>query len=351
MIKPKIPFIDLRGKTPIELLRAYPDKAKELVVAARKSYGVLSDIASGIVLPFIDTRSHNWLKNTANPYLHEIETFDSILETRGVFSLNLAYEWGCTSGAFHNSDTDTVGMMRILDWPFPKLGKHLVVTLQSGKAGDFYNVTWPGISGVFNAMAPSRFSSALNLAPMRRHGRGLIFDWLKNRKVMHKQTGLPPAHLLRQVFEQAADYSQAKDMLSKTPVAVPAIFVLAGLGYSEGCIIERLEDSFNIREIGVGQQVAASNQFADNWAKDMKPRPFLDSEGRFKQGCALQSHEIMQDNFSWLTPPMLNKFTRLCMIADAATKRLSVQGFEGIVPATELFNLPNAVSNPDIDLT
>ncbi len=345
MIKTTIPFIDLRGKTPIDLLRAYPDTAKTLVFAARKSYGYFSHLASGLILPFADKKSHAWLTGTRNPFLHEIESFDSILGIRGIYSLNLSYEWGCTSGAYSNDEN--VSLMRVLDWPFPKLGKHVMVVLQEGKAGDFYNVTWPGISGIFNAMAPGRFSAALNLAPMRRYSRNMIADWFKNRKEAQSQTGLPPAHLLRQVFEQAADYNSAKEMLAKTPIAVPAIFILTGLKYSEGCVIERTEDSAEIREIGADQQVVASNQFQNEMEKDKKPykfraRPFFNSEGRWQQANRLQGHEI-NSNFSWLTAPILNPFTRLCLIADAATGKLSVQGFEGITAVTEIFNLPDKI--------
>lgn len=338
MLKTTIPLIDLRGKTLIDLLRAYPDSAKTLITSARKSYGILSNVASGIILPFIDKKSHKWLKNTNNPFLHEIETFDSILGARGVYSLNLSYEWGCTSGAYSNNDS--VIMMRVLDWPFPKLGKNILVVLQNGKAGDFYNITWPGISGVFNAVAPSRFCAALNLAPMHRHSKFFIFDWLKNRKIMHKQTGLPPAHLLRQVFEKAQDYKTAKEMLVKTPLAVPAIFILTGLNAGEGCIIERLENEAKVREIGADQQVVASNQFQSSLSKGTKARPFFNSQGRWQQGCSLQAHELTENNFAWLRPPMLNPFTRLCMISDAATGMLSVQGFEGVNTATEIFTLP-----------
>ncbi len=340
MLKTTIPFIDLRGKTPIDLLRTYPDSAKTLVVAARKSYGYFSHIVSGLILPFIDSKSHAWLKRTNNPFLHEIETFDSILGVRGIYSLNLSYEWGCTSGAYRNDEN--VVMMRVLDWPFPKLGKHVMVVLQSGEAGDFYNVTWPGVSGVFNAMAPARFSAALNLAPMRRHSKNIITDWFRNRKIAQSQKGIPPAHLLRQVFEKAGDYNTAKEMLTKTPIAVPAIFILTGLEYGEGCVIERAENSAQIREIGADPQVVASNQFQTSLSKGTKPRPFFNSNGRWLQGCRLQGHEVVQHSFSWLCAPMLNPFTRLCMVADAATGKLTVQGFEGITAATEIFNLPKA---------
>ncbi len=101
-------------------------------------------------------------------------------------------------------------LLRVLDWPFPALGKQVMVVLQKGKAGDFYNITWPGVSGVYTAMAPGRFAAALNQAPMRMHGLGYAGDWLKNRLMAGRETGLPPAHLLRQVFEQADSYETAK---------------------------------------------------------------------------------------------------------------------------------------------
>ncbi len=338
MIKNTIPFVDLRGKTPVDLLRSYPDSARTLVMAARKSLGLFSHAASAVALPFLEKRSHAWLRNSNNPFLHEIESFDAVLGMRGVYSLNLSYEWGCTSGAYR--DEEQVGLMRVLDWPFPKLGKHVMVVLQDGKAGEFYNVTWPGISGVFNAMAPLRFSAALNLAPMRRHGSNIVTDWFRNRRIIRNQKSLPPAHLLRQVFEHADDYNSAKEMLMKTPVAVPAIFILTGINFGEGCVIERTETNAAIREIAGGQQVAASNQFQTMLDKNMKPRPLFNSEGRWQQACSLQGHEIFSSGFSWLAPPILNPYTRLCMVADSASGKLMVQGFEGVTAATEIFNLP-----------
>jgi hypothetical protein len=65
---------------------------------------------------------------------------------------------------------------RLLDWGFPKLGENLVVAHQSGPAGDFHNITWPGIAGIYQAVARGRFAAAINQAPMRRHGPGLATD-------------------------------------------------------------------------------------------------------------------------------------------------------------------------------
>lgn len=263
MIKPSIPLVDLRGKTPIDLLRAYPDRAQGLIAASRRTFGVWSNMASSLALPLADRRSHRWLKATHNPYLYEIETFAGVLRTPGVYALNLSYEWGCTSGAYATGET--VSLLRVLDWPFPAMGKYVMVVRQEGKAGDFYNITWPALSGMFTGMAPGRFSAAINQAPMRRHGFGLPGDWLKNRHLAGKSQGLPPAHVLRQVFEQAANYNEARKMLMETPVAMPVIFILAGAAPGQGSVIERLEHSAQVHNLAAAQSVSASNHFHGKW--------------------------------------------------------------------------------------
>jgi len=341
MIKNTIQFIDLRGKTLIDLLRAYPDKAMEIINASKGMRGLASRIASKIALPYADKKSHKWLKFSYNPHLYEIESFAEILEVPGVFSLNVCYEWACTSGVYRTDET--VSLLRVMDWPLPSIGKHVCVALQSSKAGEFYNVTWPGLSGVFNAMAPGRFSAALNLAPMREHQVGKLGDWIINRAMVAKESGLPPSHLLRRVFEQATSYEAAKKMLMETPIAVPAIFTLSGVSQGEGCIIERLEKKAEVIELGAGQQLSTSNHFNTALAQEGKgwrPRE-IDSAGRHKQGCAIHGYDLEVNHFDWLRAPIINQNTRLAIIADAATRRLVIQGFEGMATITELFNLPD----------
>lgn len=340
MLKTSIPFVDLRGRTLIDLLRSYPDRAHALVGAARRTYGVFSNAASALVLPLADRRSHKWLKRSRNPYLYEIETFADILGIRGVYALNLSYEWGCTTGAYRTDENVT--MLRVLDWPFPALGNNLMVALQQAKAGEYYNLTWPAVAGVYTGMAPGRFSAALNLAPMRMHGKGYVGDWIKNRMMINKEQGLPPAHLLRQVFEQAKDFEAAKDMLTKTAVAAPVIFTLAGIKGGQGCVIERLENAAEVSELGAGRQVTASNHFNSAIAaqgQGWRPRE-QDSPGRHKQSCGIHGHDLSANHFDWLQAPMINQFTRLCCISNAATRRLVVQGYEGMAQVTEIFNLP-----------
>ena len=342
MLKNAIPFIDLRDKTLVDLLRMFPDKAQELIRAARRTYGLPSAIASAALMPLADKWSQAWLARTVNPYLHEIESMADVMECRGLYALNICFEWGCTSGLWRTENT--ISLLRVLDWPFPELGKHIVILHQKGKAGEFYNITWPGVTGVFTGMAPGRFTAAINQAPMKKHGRGFIGDWATNRKIAYESQGIPAAHLLRQVFETAESYAAAKEMLMKRPIAVPAIFVLGGTMPGEGCVIERLENAAAIFELSADHQVRTTNHFVssfDGEGKGWWPRE-IDSAGRYRHSGAIGGYELEQEHFNWLRSPIINANTRLCVIADATTRRLMVQGYEGSLPVTELFHMPAA---------
>ncbi len=45
------------------------------------------------------------------------------------------------------------------------------------------------------------------------------------------------------------------------------------------------------------------------------------------------------DDFSWVVPPIFNTATRVAVIANAATGKLLVQGWEAEGPATPVFTL------------
>lgn len=328
---PKIPFVDLRGYTPLELLFLFKRQAH---VLAQGAVEMLGGHAARLMASAADRASRRWLEKAKNPYFQEITLIADAMRTPGAFLLNTCMEWGCTSGAW-SSDKGPV-LRRALDWPFPRLGEFPVVAQFNGKLGDFFNVTWPGYSGVLQAMAPGRFAAAINLAPMRKRGAGFLGDWLGGRFKVSKNTALPPVHLLRRVFEVARDYVAAKSMLSMTPLAVPAIFTLTGTRTGEGCVIERTEDSFAIREMA-GGRVCASNQFQSplNAApRGWRPRP-IDSQGRYAMALAIASDA---KGFSWFTPPIANMNSRLALIANAATGELKVLGTAGHTPVTQMFD-------------
>jgi hypothetical protein len=222
-------------------------------------------------------------------------------------------------------------LRRVLDWPFPRLGESLVVARQD----QFFNIGWPGLSGLFQGLAPGRFAAAINQAPMRRHGHGFIGDWFTNRVAVKSNCGLPPAHLLRRVFEQADDYAAAKKLLCETPVAVPAIFLLAGVRDGEGCVIERTESQFAVRDMG-NEAVCAANHF-DSLSGGWRPRP-IDSASRAACARALTSASSL-DSFDWFSAPIANVNSRLVFNAVARAGRLALLGTRGAQPTTQLFRL------------
>ncbi len=325
---PTIPFVDLRGYTPLELLFLFRRQAHFL---AHDALAMLGGRAARLMASAADSASRRWLEKTNNPYLPEISLIAQSLHTPGTFLLNTCLEWGCTSGAWA-SDTGPL-LRRVLVWPFPRLGEFPVVAQYSGKLGDFLTITWPGFSGVLQAMAPGRFAAAINQAPMKKRGAGLVGDWLVGRFKVNANPALPPVHLLRHVFETARDYMAAKSMLTTTPIAVPAIFTLTGTRSGEACVIERTEDDYAVRELAAGR-VCTSNQFESRLNDSgWRPRP-IDSAGRYAQALAIPA---CAPGFSWFTPPIANRNSRLVLTANAASGALKVMGTFGQRPVTEIF--------------
>jgi len=326
-----IPCVDIRGRSPVDLLTAYAASAQALIAAAARTYGSAGQAASLAALPLGDRASLRWLQRNRNPYLAEMQAMAQVLGRSGVYFLNVCFEWGCTGGVWDTMEGPM--LRRVLDWPFPALGEHLVVAHQDGPAGEFLNATWPGVTGIFQAAAPGRFAAALNQAPSRRRGLGFAGDWLRSRLLTQRSTALPPAHLLRRVFETAPDYDAAKRLLCGTRLAVPAIFLLAGTRAGEGCIVERTEDDFVLRAMADGRACAA-NHFVDREA-GWRARP-IDSAGRLAAARALNADD---GDFAWFQPPIANANSRLAMTATPASGALALMGTEGTVPVTEPFRL------------
>jgi hypothetical protein len=278
--------------------------------------------------------SREWLIRTNNPYREEIRRCAEFLGGNGVYTFNLCFEWGCTSGVVIQDEGPLLA--RVLDWPFPHLGENVVAAHQRGDAGEFFNVTWPGISGMFQGMAPGRFAACLNQAPMQRHRLTYAGDWVKNRRQMFRASGLPPAHLLRCVFETARDYRAARDLLRLTPIALPAIYILAGKADGEGCVIERTEHAASIRPL-IHDRVVAANHFEAATRSDgggWRPRP-IDSIGRAR--CARQlAPDAFGDGFAWFRPPIANAHSRLIFVACAMTGEFQTFGVHGPKPVTQV---------------
>lgn len=329
-----LPLIPLETGNPVTLLQRHPEKARALAAAAANTLGLASRLAFAALARRTDQLSRDWLVRQDNPYLEEIDAMAGILRIPGVHALNVCFEWGCTSGIWPSADGPV--LRRAMDWPFPLLGETMVVLRQQGPAGEFFAITWPGIAGLFQGWAPGRFAIAINQAPMRRHNATLLGDWLINRIAVKKSTALPPAHLLRQVFERAPDYDTAKEILCATELAVPAIFALAGR--DTGCIIERSEHGCGVREL-TNTSVCVTNHFESALNKEGKgwrPRP-IDSAGRLACANGLCDTHFAAE-FGWFVPPIANANTRLAFNASARGP-LTLMGTYGAKPVTEIFRL------------
>lgn len=338
----KIPLMDVRNRSLVEVTKAHADKARDLIEKSKNAFGLASRLASGIALPLGDYFSRKWLDRTRNPYLAEIDEYAEILGMRGVYALNMCYEWGCTSGVYNVGGTPH--LLRVLDWPFPGLGENMVVALQNDSAGEFYNITWPGVSGVFQAMAPGRFAISLNQAPMRRYRSGIILDWVRNRFLINRETGLPPAHLLRRAFEICPNYADVVRFLSTEPVSIPVLYTIAGTDEGQGCVIERLEHESVIRDMNSSQYtnpcVCVANHFEsrlNGMGHGWLPRA-LKSNERSLAASRVNPDDI-HDDFSWFKAPIANDLSRLALHANPASGSFSLIGTNGTSPVTEVFKL------------
>ena len=320
----EIPEWDYRDGGLPAFVRDRRRAAAELMDAVLGGLG-LAGMALRPLLPLGDRIAARRLAAMDDPYREEILALPRLLGRPGAVAFSLSYEWGCTARVFENGGVPQ--LFRILDWPFHGLGARIEVVRLSGPAGDWVTATWPGVMGALHGAAPGRFAIALNQAPERQTGFGRAVDWLASKRRFLGQTGLPPQHLLRQVFEQAPDYRTARRMLAETPVAVPVIFILAGAKPGEACVIERVEtDAASPTE---GPPVAANHFTTTQGAGRWRSRG-QDSTGRHRAACALDAAPPVDR----LEAPILNPLTRLALTLDASG-RLSVAGYEGVTRVTQ----------------
>jgi hypothetical protein len=309
---PAIPLHHVAG--PGDLPRLEPERLAALIAAAERRYP-----RAGIALA--DRLSRRWLERTANPYLDEIAAVAATLGRPGAHFLNLSYEWACTCSVGPTADGRAARLTRVLDWPFEGLGTGLVAARQDSPAGPWVNLTWPGFTGCIQGHAPGRFAAAFNQAPLRRRSPSFVIDWTCDRYGLWRARALPPGHLLRQMFETAPDYAAAKAMLAETPLALPAIFSLAGVAPGEQAVIERLEAHAVVHE---GPQVAANHWMGAS----LPPARARGTASDRRAALMLELAPEAGPDLAWLTPPVLNPTTRLALYADPASGHLVAQGFE-----------------------
>ena len=328
---PEIPVVELGDRPPSDLVTVHQARAAALLSAARRDYSLPLLIVG-------DAVCRRWLDRANNPYREEIAQVADSLPGPGGWLLNMSHEWACSSGvasAPRRSAEAHNHLLRALDWPMAGLGENLMAVRRRGPAGPWVDLTWPGFVGTIQGLAPGRFAAAFNQAPLHRRTRLFAADWALQRRRFWQSRHLPPAHLLRRVFDEAADFAEAKALLAETPLALPVIYALAGPGPGQACIVERLEDRAFVREAAPDGTVAAAN----HWQAAGQPGypRGIESEDRSARlaGCLAAPAE----GLDWLAPPVLNELTRLAMRAEPASGRLWVRGYEAYGPATAVLEL------------
>ena len=292
-------------------------------------------------IPALDSITRRWLTRSRSPYVGEIAAIAEGLDFPGIWFLNGAYEWGCTALA---REHDAPWLVRTLDWPFPGLGRHVEVARMAGPAGEFMTVTWPGFVGALTAMAQGRFAACVNQAPLWRRTRApalRLFDIAANAARTWSLPHIPPDHLLRHVFETCATFEAARQKLETTPIARPVIYTLAGCAAGQCCVIERTEEGHTTRLT----ETCAANDWlvpAEPWeARVGGDLLFSCSFGeaggnsRIRREALAASRAPFDASFAWVTPPVLNRFTRIATEMCPAQGVLRVLGYEA-APGFEL---------------
>jgi hypothetical protein len=319
---PEIPVFDVGANYPVELARLVGERGYELLAVATK--GVPKP-----ALRIADAASRRWLERNKSPYLEEIRYLAEKSREPGLYYLNVSYEWGCTSAGKVSPTGQSELMMRTLDWDVAGIGRYVLAARIANPLGAWLSLTWPAFTGVIQGIAPQRFAAAINQPQFRKRTRVLPADWLLNLRERWSTPHIQPVHLLRRVFETAPDFATAREMLASTPIATPTIFTLVGTKAGQSVVIERRERSTRIS----GEPIAVNEWAAPDWHGGHY-RAFENDARR-----AAMQHVQGQWDLDWARWPLLNHETKLAMVAEPATGRILVQGFEGETPATRPLDL------------
>jgi hypothetical protein len=336
-----IPVVDVRAGGPVR----HALDARARARALRDDCVMWLPGAARMLLPAMDAVTRRWLKRSYSPYVADLEAIATALGFPGIWFLNGTYQWGCTAVA--REQNGVPWLARTLDWPFPGLGRHVEIARMRGAGGEFFNVTWPGYAGTLTACAAGRFAAAMNQGPLWRRTRKpwlRPYDLAANALRTWPIRFRPPDHLLREVFESCRHFGEARQRLEIVPVARPVIFTLIGCERGERCVIERTEEDFASRV----EDTSAANDWlrstmpwearvcANLLLKSSPEEATARSRAR-REALASWPHPFGRSDFAWVTPPVLNPFTRMAVEMCAADGTMRLVGYEqdadGALPA------------------
>jgi hypothetical protein len=343
----EIPLIEVGARAAADLCRADVARVEALIAGALASHPLFP-----LAVRLGDRVSRSWLERSGNPYLGEIRDVADQLRAKGAYFLNIIYEWACSTSAARDPSGGGARMIRVLDWGLSGLGRHVVIADHASPVGRFLSATWPGYAGVLTAMAPGRFSAAINQAPRIPIGGLVIIDEVVAHLRMLCRSGtLPAAHLLRQVFETAPDFAAAVARLTDRAVdlAAPAIFTVAGVEADEACVVEAIgrERRLHRSDAATGIVGVANDWLSRDlsgkprihaaaWSKDMSPA----DNNRLRRGsvCALQAGPFR--GTVDLAEPVLNEHTVIVAAMNARRGEMIVEALDPLAPG----NLPVVVA-------
>lgn len=185
---------------------------------------------------------------------------------------------GCTAVALEHPKGPLHA--RNLDWWTERneLSKFTLITdFVNGAAGPFSTVGWPGFLGAFSGVAKGRFAITLN---------AVISD---------EKPQLAPsiALTLREVFETAATFDAAVDLLETMTLASDCLLLVTGVNADQRVVIERTSTRSALRR-QVGGPLVVTNDYRlleDTGTDDVMSELHASTCTRFNRALYLASHD------------------------------------------------------------
>jgi hypothetical protein len=326
----QLPFIEAGSGGALALYKALPHETAALVRTALGAHPLLA-----VAAPTADALSRRWLDRQENPYRQEIHEVARRLGRPGAYLLNIVYEWACSTATGPDPDGEGARMVRVLDWGMPGIGRYLALARHETAAGPYVAATWPGYAGVLTAMAPGRFSAAINQAPKQPLvGLPIVDDVGLRLQMLRSKRAIPATHLLRQVFETAADYHAAVAMLSDTGVrlAMPAIFIVSGTRAEHGCIIEARDSRrrVHVAANAEGWVTGVANAWLGDWPGTPRLHAHVKQPGETPESNNRERRRLVGEmqRGAALEAPVLNRHTVMVARMSAARGEIEAEAYD-----------------------